>query len=287
MSHFSVLVVGEEVEAALAPFHEFECTGEENEYVQNVDVTENYATLQDVIDEGIPLVPSEEIAIVHGEHKFGFAVVEGDRVVKVVRRTNPNAKWDWWVTGGRFTRMLRVKPGARGEVGERSVFHQKTETDEDKLSYDMARKRDVDFEFMRSSYKEQAESEYDRVYELTNGRKWRPYESILDEVEDRNEAPMIYRAQPEILAIRQDRDFLYYEDLDQFLMEREAFIKLKSYRALTFAILYKGEWIERGKAGWWGSVTDEKESADWNEIYWKILDSVSDDDLLTVVDCHI
>jgi hypothetical protein len=40
MSHFTVLVVGEDVEKALAPFHEFECTGEDYEYIQEVDQTE-------------------------------------------------------------------------------------------------------------------------------------------------------------------------------------------------------------------------------------------------------
>jgi len=40
MSHFSVLVIGEDHEAQLAPFHEFECTGRVDEYVQTVDKTE-------------------------------------------------------------------------------------------------------------------------------------------------------------------------------------------------------------------------------------------------------
>lgn len=47
MSHFSVLVIGSDVESKLAPFHEFECTGEDNEYVQEIDrtkeVLEEYA----------------------------------------------------------------------------------------------------------------------------------------------------------------------------------------------------------------------------------------------------
>lgn len=42
MSHFSVAVITqngteEEIDAALMPFHEFECTGEDNEYVKNVE----------------------------------------------------------------------------------------------------------------------------------------------------------------------------------------------------------------------------------------------------------
>lgn len=39
MSHFSVMVIGPNVEAQLAPYHEFECTGKSDQYVQNVDET--------------------------------------------------------------------------------------------------------------------------------------------------------------------------------------------------------------------------------------------------------
>ena len=39
MSHFSVLVVGPDPEGQLQPYHEFECTGEDDEYVQSIDVT--------------------------------------------------------------------------------------------------------------------------------------------------------------------------------------------------------------------------------------------------------
>lgn len=48
MSHFSVLVVGDNVEVQLAPYHEFECTGRDDQYVQEIDETEEaraeYAT---------------------------------------------------------------------------------------------------------------------------------------------------------------------------------------------------------------------------------------------------
>jgi hypothetical protein len=40
MSHFTVLVIWDQIEEALAPFHEFECTWEDNEYIQNVDQLE-------------------------------------------------------------------------------------------------------------------------------------------------------------------------------------------------------------------------------------------------------
>lgn len=40
MSHFAVIVIGPDFEKQLAPYHEFECTGTVDEYVQSVDETE-------------------------------------------------------------------------------------------------------------------------------------------------------------------------------------------------------------------------------------------------------
>ena len=40
MSHFTVLVIGENPEKQLAPYHEYECTDRADEYVQDVDITE-------------------------------------------------------------------------------------------------------------------------------------------------------------------------------------------------------------------------------------------------------
>ena len=42
MSHFLVLVAGDDPEYQLAPFHEYECTGVRDEFVVPVDVTEEY-----------------------------------------------------------------------------------------------------------------------------------------------------------------------------------------------------------------------------------------------------
>lgn len=42
MSHFTVLVIGPEPERQLQKFHEFECTGTDDEFVQDLDVTEEY-----------------------------------------------------------------------------------------------------------------------------------------------------------------------------------------------------------------------------------------------------
>jgi len=179
MSHFSVFVVTpefptEEVLAkVLAPWHEFECTGIDNEYVVDVDKTdearEGFAkstetrlrdkegNLHDRFDEKgewkpefsqpdedmfsagrrkgfIPEgfesveIPSSQVmtfaewasdyygwSIVESEaeidksdaHKYGHILVdESGEVIRCIDRTNPNATWDWWQLGGRYSGRL-------------------------------------------------------------------------------------------------------------------------------------------------------------------------------------
>lgn len=45
-----------------------------------------------------------------GDHKFGWVAVDlvSGEVVQVVRRTNPNAKWDYWTIGGRYSRYFAL-----------------------------------------------------------------------------------------------------------------------------------------------------------------------------------
>lgn len=56
---------------------------------------------------------------------------------------------------------------------------------------------------------------------------------------------------------------------------------------VTFAIVKDGEWYEKGKMGWWGVVTDQKDEDVWKEEVKKLLQGLSDDTLLTILDCHI
>ena len=179
MSHFTVLVIGENYERQLAPFHEFECTGEDDEYVKDIDITEeikknyekettkalkdpegNYHNFYDnkfyktlILEEGeetedfimidgekkVHFVPDgykivwvpysesvsflefckdwgdyeaikEDEKIDYEEHKYGYILLdENNEVKKVIRRTNPNAKWDWYRMGGRWNGFFKLK----------------------------------------------------------------------------------------------------------------------------------------------------------------------------------
>lgn len=42
MTHFSVLIIGDNPEGQLAPYHQYECTGINDEYVKDVDCTSEF-----------------------------------------------------------------------------------------------------------------------------------------------------------------------------------------------------------------------------------------------------
>ena len=39
--------------------------------------------------------------------------------------------------------------------------------------------------------------------------------------------------------------------------------------------------------GWWGITTNEKNQQDWDDFVWQLLDTLPDDTLLVLCDCHI
>ncbi len=125
MSHFSVLVatpIGAPIAPALQPYHEFECTGEADEYVVSVDrldeLLTDYKKDGDDYDDfgsyildgwGFRPVTGDDAPDLEDEHKYGYyRATEEGRVTEVFHRTNPNKKWDWWSVGGRYSGRLRI-----------------------------------------------------------------------------------------------------------------------------------------------------------------------------------
>ena len=373
MSHFTVLVVGDDVEEQLAPFHEFECTGVDDEYVKDIDKTEeakkefaedttrrykdpegnlhdpyedrfyreftdeekelvgpclgsgsghglswhskdwdeddNYRAKVHFVPEGweevevptrdvksfsdfaedwygykaVPLGTEPDLA---GEHKYGYVLVdENGDVTKVVNRTNPNYKWDWYQVGGRWSGLFRLKPGTEGEVGAKGVLGLCCN---DSPEYaDQALKGDIDFDYMRQTAREEAEDLYDAAVKATVGvvrPTWNSWEELLESVKDVNKARDAYHEHPYIEALKEVDSW----DPCQFLVSRDTYVEQAERNAVkTFAILKDGKWYERGDMGWWGCVSDVMDSNDWDELYFQLLESIPDDTLLTVVDCHI
>jgi hypothetical protein len=317
MSHFAVMVIGDDVDGQLAPFHEFECTGVDDEYVQNIDKLveaseeyekrdekisgRSYATFAEFVEKWYGLAPIEsgrepDLA---GKHKYGWsrATPSGD-VTEAIRRTNPNAKWDWYQIGGRMTGTFKLKAFAHGELGSPGVFGREAPEG----TADQARKGDIDLEAMRDEAGERAGDRYDRVHAVIAGREFNSWpvirEMYLSRGDESERGALIeaarheYSAQPVIRDIRASKDdvvlWASFDGIENYMVPRDEYVeRARRAAGVTFAVVKDGTWYEKGKMGWWAMVSDEKADGAWEREFAALLDSVPDDTTLTVVDCHI
>jgi hypothetical protein len=287
MSHFAVLVVGTDVDYQLAPFHEFECTGRDDEFIQEVDVTEDWRAewesyKQLTSDPHLSVFCAEyNIGIVglggtpdtsaEGTEKYTYIRVQEDGTFTATHRTNPNAKWDWYVVGGRASNWLLLKDGSK---------------------VDSARFGDIDFAGIADEAEAKALVKLDKteaiVEEHGNPMSWG---TILEQCgEDLQAARQKYNDQPTIKALYaagltlRGRDIVNSDGFTDF--DREAFIaKTRAESFQAFAFVKDRKWAQRGEMGWWACVSNEK--TDWPEIFQKLLAEIGPDEIVTIVDCHI
>jgi len=76
-------------------------------------------------------------------------------------------------------------------------------------------------------------------------------------------------------------DQLYKKDIDIEWM------KNNNKSIVPFALVNNGKWYKRGEMGWWACVSNEKGKDEWENEFNKLFDSIPDDSLITIVDCHI
>lgn len=273
MSHFAVLVVGEDIAKQLQPYHEFECTEIDDQYVQEIDVTEeckkhglDWYGLED------KTVTNEAQIDRKNKHKYGFAIIDNKgNLVKAVNRTNPNKKWDWWTIGGRWSDYFLLKDGTRASYGF---------------------KKEIDFETMKEGAGLRAGNLYDEVYAVIGDafEKFIPWKTMmLVHKNNFEQAQKEYSKQTAIKRLRKNRDLaLRVIGLEDFLISREEYVQnAKDDIICTFAVVKDSQWYEKGEMGWWEMVDDEKDPDVWRKEFHSLIENLSEETLLTIVDCHI
>jgi hypothetical protein len=251
---------------------------------------------------GHKIVPFGTEPDLEKEHKYGYTLVdEQGNVIKTINRTNPNRKWDWYSVGGRWNGYFKLKPLAMGVVGAPGL--QTMDSDYEPVGEgraDILQKGDIDVEGMRDEAGAKAVERYDRFLRVTQDM---PVAMTWKQVQERNQTgefhengePKVdwkvareqYSEQPMVKAMQSDRETMWY-NLEEFLIERDAYIQRARQGALaTFAVVKDSKWYERGSMGWWGIVSDEEDRDTWYQQFSDLIDSLPDDTLLTIVDCHI
>lgn len=309
MSHFSVAILTkgkpsiEDIEDILAPYQENnmdDCPKEYLEFCDYEDCRPQYendtTTAYQLFDGSIVKHPTEEqkdgateITIPFKElyNTFEQYLEEyvGARYDEEKKQygywENPNAKWDWWVIGGRWAGLLRLPKnnevsfdemmnGKDGEEpdylrGEKSPFmeHDPYES-QDYLLADVARVKDVITE------PEASEIAGKKLF-------WELKIEEREPIDDKEKA-----LKDEFMFYKKE----YYVHRYQ---TKEKYADLTT-RFQTWAVVTKDrEWIEPGTMGWFGchDASADSEEAYLNNYHKLVFENAEDDDYITIVDCHI
>jgi hypothetical protein len=286
MSHFTVLVIGKEIDKQLQPYHEYECTGIEDQYVTFVGTDETEEELQEIF---VKMKDKYNYKTFDDfmTNYYGYIQQNG----KWGRLTNPNSKWDWWVIGGRWTGFFKLKPNGTGISGQPGLM-----TSPAKPGYaDSALKKDIDFEYMRKSAEDRAIQQWDYIHEAIKGipiehERWETVIERLGFEEGRD----FYHKQPLVKAFKgatqkENSPVSWWGySIEDFLVPKEEYIESGRHSAITtYAVVMDSKWFEKGTMGWWGMSSDEMSQKEWNNVFNDLVDSLPDDTLLTIVDAHI
>ena len=267
MSHFVALVIGPNVEEQLQPYHEFECTGVDDEYVVDVDITEElheeYETGTGVNEE-----PHKQRYRSIEEYAKDWCGYEFDGVYskkeegRFYKHTNPNAQWDWWVIGGRWS----------GWLGR-----------------DQGKKREFDFDMLRATEAKTAGEQYDSDMKLVEGIPM-PSET-WGEIRERlgvKEARKNYNNNLWIKKLNSTSRWFGQCPVEAYREGREAYITKKAAEAIVpYALVIEGQWQSKGEMDWFGTSSNDMPDEDWAKHVNTVLERLPEDTLITVVDCHI
>jgi hypothetical protein len=245
---------------------------------------------------GTPIVLyGEEPNTMLEEYKWGYVQMDKDGGIhKVIRRTNPNAKWDWYVMGGRYRGFFPIKPEATtAAVGQAGVFN----NDAEPGTADQLLFKDLDLDRAYAEAEAQANLTFDDWEELFKehgkAKSWKDVCPSGDNPtkEELEKAREVYNAQPLVKAVKEHGTFSrWFFDcpIDVIGFSRKAYVRRQRDQAIvSFAVIKDGEWYERGEMGWWACVTDEKDRDAWNREFNSLLQGLDPDTLITAYDCHI
>lgn len=302
MSHFTVCVrISAETIAAhggntetalgalLAPYQENNMSDCPKEFLALNDETDDVDTEWDELDDedrGKYASKARYAKEYHGydEHEGKFGYWE-----------KPNAKWDWWVLGGRWRGFIPVKPTVVPVVGRPGTFDNAAKPGHsDIVSIDQ-----VDFDAIVSGMHERADKFWDEWLQLIRGKKFHAFEGPRSQAINigllvvRKGAPLPgeeSRAMPWAGVVPpQDSRSAWHDvwsDVSKadFMRDHiEAFNPIK-----TYATLDEMGWHEPGRMGWFGcsSATPETTKAHAASFISWVRDTPADA-RLAIVDCHI
>lgn len=303
MSHFKLLVIGENIEEQLAPYDEnlvAEAYKDDSyDHAEKVQLARKFYTGHpEYTPSGLDLQNERALieAYCEGEDIRWTTNEAGEEISEQWSTYNPKSKWDYWVIGGRYNAGFKILPGTPDDHFKPSEPHWSEEfgnTPDHINAADQARKSAIDWQAMKDKAAREAEELWAKLETATEGMtppdlSWE--QTRQKHGEDIDAARHEWNTHPWNIAARATRvweayDFFKISEPDP----RAAFLAHQELMATTgfYAILNKGEWISQGRMGWFGFSDDTVSEEDWRTKVKEFIDELPEDAVLTIVDCHI
>lgn len=321
MSHFTLIVVGSNVDEQMAPFaeQEFEekyavfndteeeCRVEyESKEVDLVILADGsiHNKYESIFKKNVPMsfsndyVYPEDATIRKGKFSELYDTFEdfmaywhgsSKRDEKENRYGywhNPNAKYDWYTLGGRWAGFFKLKDNASGVAGKGSLVG----GNKAPLGWaDSVKVKDIDFEGMFAQSKESANKTYDELEAVLKGRQLPSWKACLAKYgDDVDAARKEYGSLDVVKDLNSSNFFVMGDFVDYFGNSREEYLeKCKLQTMMPYAVLMDGVWYQQGEMGWFGMSNDEMTQEEWNKQFWEVINSLNPETELNLLDCHI
>jgi hypothetical protein len=295
MSHFAVLVIGDNIEEQLEKYDENLVTPRYVKYTKEQLISKKRKEIEDYKNSTYAEYladPEAYAADCNNEGHLNYLKNEFPKKLEwnddeiyenaiswyekseigpegeVYSTYNPNSKWDWYEIGGRYAGRLILKEGVKKEAEPNFSWGWGAEDIDEILKeprVDTALMKDIDWDKMHH-----VQSKYDSAI-----RFWEmKIEGAEPTTEEEKKLLEWDWYKPEFYTER-------YKNKETFAKSRSSFT--------MWAIVKDGEWFEKGKMGMFG-MSDESndEGLDWElNMYDKFIKGLPEDTRLTVVDCHI
>lgn len=212
---------------------------------------------------------------------------------------NPNAKWDWFVVGGRWRGQLKLKEKAAvGIMGKPGVNHLDFKTGEYKTNdepgtADAAQLKELDWEAMNADATKEAGKFFDdleRFKKIEAGEIEKTKEDAwLDYDVSRKLAEFNLGGWKDTGKKGENDEPIRELEVKEFT--REWFIEhyAWNWEFSTWAVVDEDGWHEKGKMGWWAfhdASANELEA--WGRSFYdRFAKEEAPETLFVIVDCHI
>lgn len=287
MSHFTVMVIGFNPEEQLARFSEHievpeYCTGEVPEAEKN-RMLDYYNG-----EGGCSFASFDKCYETKGEDWNGNVWRKDyDDVWKEYSTSNPDGKWDWFSLGGRWSGTLKLKTGRKGTKGSSGVYGNVP-------GIDQAFKMDIDFEGMTQEAYQDGIEHYRSIVVACNGeipkllipapnrRQNLPADADLKALWDE------YREQEAVKIFTSCIPNTFCgPELDDYQCTEEEYAQDSANAVLsTFAYILDGKWHQRIAYVFASEKSGDMTATEWHKHMREMFESLPDDTLISIYDCH-